>query len=131
MQSTFHKDSLFTYHHSFIIHLYHDRQRERKKKIHLVLAITAMVAIALGVVGIRVGFIFFFCRSGNNLDGVVSRSCFLHCHRCPSRPQKHRLSRFRKVVVHCSLLPQGIKYMGSLILTPNGYIWTHTLLRSG
>ena len=58
MQSTFHKDSLFTYHHSFIIHLYHDRQRERKKKIHLVLAITAMVAIALGVVGIRVGFIF-------------------------------------------------------------------------
>ena len=125
MQSTFHKDSLFTYHHSFIIHLYHDRQRERKKKIHLVLAITAMVAIALGVVGIRVGFIFFY-RSGNNLDGVVSRSCFLHCHRCPSRPQKHRLSRFRKVVVHCSLLPQGIKYMGSLILTPNGYIWTHT-----
>ena len=39
-----------------IIHIYHDRQRERKKKIHLVLAITAMVAIALGVVGIRVGF---------------------------------------------------------------------------
>ena len=33
------------------------RKRERKKKIHLVLAITAMVAIALAVVGIRVGFI--------------------------------------------------------------------------
>ena len=78
------------------------------------------------------GLAFLFYKSGQkNLDGDVSRSCFLHCHRCPSRPQKHRLSRFRKVVVHCSLLPQGIKYMGSLILTPNGYIWTHTLLRSG
>ena len=32
------------------------RKRERKKKIHLVLAITAMVAIALAVVGIRVSF---------------------------------------------------------------------------
>ena len=32
------------------------RSRERKKKIHLVVAITAMVAIALAVVGIRVSF---------------------------------------------------------------------------
>ena len=32
-------------------------KRERKKKIHLVVAITAMVAIALAVVGIRVSFV--------------------------------------------------------------------------
>ena len=39
------------------------RKRERKKKIHLVLAITAMVAIALAVVGIRVSFISVQHRS--------------------------------------------------------------------
>ena len=69
------------------------------------------------------GLAFLFYRSGQkNLDGDVSRSCFLHCPRCPSRHLKHRLSRFRKVVVHCGLLPQVIKYTESLILTPNGYI---------
>ena len=78
------------------------------------------------------GLDFLSYRIGQkNLDGDVSRSCFLHCRHCPSRHLKHRLSRFRKVVVHYGLLPQEIKYMGSLILTPNGYIWTHTLLCSG
>ena len=131
MQSTFHKDSLFTYHHSFIIHLYHDRQRERKKKIHLVLAITAMVAIALGVVGIRVGFSFLFTEVGKRILMVMFQVMLSPLPSLSIKAPKTPTFQVQKSGVHCSLLPQAIKYMGSLILTPNGYIWTHTLLRSG
>ena len=68
------------------------RKRERKKKIHLVVAITAMVAIALAVVGIRVSFVKSRGRQKRSED-YICRCYFPPHHPCQSRLQKHQRSR--------------------------------------